>query len=496
MCVSLPRLIDLAAQLEQDSARAPDWLRRRDRALARELGGAAGDASDAEAGVAVWLDRVRPEGVPSEGERALRAGRLLAAALLLGGALLGGVAAAALFTYDGTHPVNVVRVLSIFVGLQLVLLLATLVLCLPEAWRRYLPGLATLQDALALLSPGRWQGALGRLLPGSQREAADRLAGMVRRQQQLYGNVQKWWILSASQGFGVGFNLAALGVALFLVTTTDLAFAWSTTLDVDAEALVRVTRILSLPWAGFWQAAVPTPELIAATQYFRADAAHAPGASAPWWRFLLACMALYGLLPRVSVLVWARLRLRAAVRTAFRRVPGVAALRDRLESQLVETAAEAEQPGPAPEPGSAHPRVVSLDAGARCRAVVWAGFPIADAAAARAALGVEVVSLHRAGEGGLEEDGVALRALREAGGGEPVLVLAKAWEPPVLELLDFLAEVREAVGEARAILVVPLALGEGSRVAPPSPRDAVQWSRAADRLGDPWTSVHTVGASG
>ena len=133
MRASLPRLIDLAGQLEQDSARGPDWLRRRDRALGRELGGAAGDA---EAGVAVWLDRVRPEGVPSEGERALRAGRLLAAALLLGGALLGGVAAAALFTYDGSHPVNVVRVLSIFVGLQLVLLLATLVLCLPEAWRR------------------------------------------------------------------------------------------------------------------------------------------------------------------------------------------------------------------------------------------------------------------------------------------------------------------------------------------------------------------------
>ena len=64
MTPSLPRLIDLAAQLELDQTRAPDELRRRDRALGRELGDA---TTDPEAGVTAWLDRLRPEGGESEG---------------------------------------------------------------------------------------------------------------------------------------------------------------------------------------------------------------------------------------------------------------------------------------------------------------------------------------------------------------------------------------------------------------------------------------------
>ena len=88
-----------------------------------------------------------------------------------------------------------------------------------------------------------------------------------------------------------------------------------------------------------------------------------------------------------------------------------------------------------------------------------------------------------------------VRALTDAGGDDPVLVIAKAWEPPVLELLDFLGELRQALGEARPILVVPLALGAGDRPAAPDASDALQWQRASDRLGDPRTSVHSVGAS-
>jgi hypothetical protein len=301
--------------------------------------------------------------------------------------------------------------------------------------------------------------------------------------------------LSCSQSFGVFFNLGALAVAFYLIAFTDLAFAWSTTLDVEAATLERVTHGLSRPFAVVWHAAVPTPELIAATQYFRAEGGHVAGSSAPWWRFLVACIALYGLLPRVAVLLWARFRLRAAVRTAFQKVPGVAALRDRLESRLVETGAVNDEPVSQPDAVEERAGTAALGPNIPCRALVWSGFPIFDAVAASSALGVEVASLHFAGTGGLEQDAAAVRALADAGGDEPILVIAKAWEPPVLELLDFLVELRAAIGDGRAILVVPLALDADACPAPPAGSDAQQWRRAADRLGDPGTSVYTVGAA-
>jgi hypothetical protein len=487
MSPSIGRLIDLAEQLSRDAERSPDALRRRDRALGREL---LQRGRDAESQVAAWLDRVRPEGGPTTGEQAERATRVLGLLLVAFGLFAGAGAALALFWYDGSHPVNVVRVIGVFVGLQLLLLCATLVLCLPERWRRFVPGLAGLQEALSLLSPGRWQRALRQLLPASRREAASRLAGLARRHHRLYGDVERWWLLSNSQAFGVAFNLGALAVAMGLIAFTDLAFGWSTTLDVHGADLERVTHLLSRPWAGVWPSAVPSTALIEATRYFRENAHHDPAASAPWWRFLLACMLLYGLVPRALMLGFARVRLHFAVRRAFRAAPGLAALRDRLSSRLVETVGEGDAPeaarGPEPKPHEGP----TLPPGVRCRAIVWSGFPLDGAAEASAVLGVDVLSLHRAGEADLERDAAAIRALVEAGGEEPVVVIAKAWEPPVLELLDFLADLRKALGARRAVVVVPLGLSDAGRPVAPAPRDALQWQRAADRLGDPWTSVH------
>jgi hypothetical protein len=483
---AIAQLLDLSAQLDEDAGRPLEVLRRRDRALAGEL---VGPEDDGQRTVAAWLDRVRPPAPGGTAERAERAHRALSALLAAIGALVGAGAAAALYHYDGSHPVNVVRVLAVFVGIQLILLCATGVASLPYRWRDAIPGVAALRDALGLLSPAGWLRGLQRLLPGPEREAAQRLLGMLGGQRRLYGDVEKWWLLSGSQWFGVAFNLGAIATALALVVFTDLAFAWSTTLTLSDRAFLGVVRVLALPWASLWPEAVPSAELVTATQYFRASGHHVPSHSGPWWRFLLACMLLYGLAPRVAFLALARWRLAVAVRRACRRLPGLAALRDRLESRLVETAAEGEEAPPREWPPVLLESESELAGGAACHAVAWSGFPIADAQAASRALGVEVLSLRPAGQGALETDALALRALAETPDDAPVLVLAKAWEPPVLELLDFVVDLRRALGEERAIVVAPLAL-QGDRLAAPPQRDAEQWCRAVDRLADPWTSVY------
>jgi hypothetical protein len=486
----LARLIDLAVQIEDDTHRAPEALRRRDRALGREL---LERFPDPERRVAAWLDRVRPEGGPTIGERAERS--YTAARVVLGGLglLMGSGTAAALFHYDGTHPVNVVRVMAVFVGLHAITLAATLIAMLPRRWRRGIPGLTGLQDALQVLAPGRWGAALIRLLPAARREASARVAGMVRRHRRLYGDVERWWLLTASQGFAVAFHASAITTALGLVAFTDLAFAWSTTLDLDPRRFTRLSLALALPWSRLWPEAVPTADLVTATQYFRASHVHTPGTSSPWWRFLLACMLVYGLLPRVALLILARWRLSRALSRAFARLPGVAALRDRLESRLVETVAERAEPAvPRETDGEGLAQGAPLAEGAACHVLAWSGFPLADAAAASADLGVAAVSLVRAGEGAVERDTEALRALAATRDAVPVLFVVKSWEPPVHELLDFLAELRAALGGGRAILVAPLALDASGRPAAPAARDAAQWRRALDRLGDPWTSVHAT----
>ena len=470
--------MDLADRLEADASLDPDSRRHRDRSLGLELTQRADRLTDA---VHVWLDRQRAGSGPSAGERAQRSLAAVHALLVLLGALAGAAAALAFFSYDGSRPVNVVQVLAFFVGLQAVLLLATGFLALPEAARRRVPGLAGLQDLLSLASPGRWQPALERLLPPAQRDALRRASGLARRHRRLYGDVQKWSWLVGSQRFAVAFHATALATLLVLVTFSDLAFGWSTTLEVDARRLESASRWLARPWSDWLPEAVPDRALIESTQYFRGTGVPTvvPGSGA-WWRFVALCLACYGLAPRLVFLALARWRQRCALQRAFERLPGVAALRDRLESSEIGTAAlEGESAAPAPAPSSGRR---GLPRPPRALAVRWSGLVLDDAEAARqiaAALGSETEDVIDAGAGS-ELDDAALVA-RLAASSLPPVFLVKAWEPPLGELLDLFGELRAALGE-RAIFVLPVAgeqAGEGARV----------WARRLDGLGDPELEV-------
>jgi hypothetical protein len=480
--VDLARVVDLATALDADSRTDPEVLRGRDRAFGRKL---AARADDATARVAAWLDAQRAPG-PSAGERALAAQRVLRGLLSGLGAVLGAATAFAVFAYDGGSPVNVMHVLAVFALLPCFLLAATVVLALPESWRARVPGLAALQDVLRVASPGRWQPALRRVLLPAQREALDRAIGLARRHRRLYGDAQKWLLLVSSQLFAVSFYSAALAVAALLVVFSDLAFGWSTTLTSEAGTLYRVVSILSAPWARWLPDAVPSLALAEQTQYFRGTGGFTGLAprSVAWWPFLLACMACYGLLPRLALLGFAMLRQRAAMRRVFASLPGVADLRDRLDSQWIATAAEGGEPAPHAPTVLAHPLAPRPP---RVRAVRWSGLALADpdtAALVRAALGSELAGVTTGGAGSGKSDAALIAEL--AGAEDPPALLVKAWEPPLGELFDWLGELRASLGAVVPIFVLPVADAAGGTPALAAGRDARIWSRSLDALGDPW----------
>ncbi len=483
--VDLARVVDLAAALDADSRADPELLRQRDRPLGRELTARAGDTT---ARVAAWLDARRELG-PSAGERARAAQRVLRALLAAAGGVLGAATAFAVFAYDGGRPVNVMHVLAVFVGLQLGLLAATAVLMLPDACRRRLPGLAALQDVLRIASPGRWQPALRRVLLPAQREALDRAIGLARRHRRLYGDAQQWALLVGSQLFAVSFHAAALAIAAGLVVFSDLAFGWSTTLTSEAPTLHRAVGRLAAPWSRWLPDAVPSLALVTETQYFRGAGGFTGAAprSTAWWPFLLLCIACYGLAPRLALLAFAALRQRAQLRRVFAALPGAADLRDRLDSRWVATAGDREEPVANPPLARPHPRAPRPP---RVRTVRWSGLSPAEgevAAVVRAALGSEVAGVTSGGAGSGRRDAALIDELAAAE--DPPALLVKAWEPPLAEFTDWLAELRAALGARAPIFVLPLAQGEGASLALAAGRDARIWSRCLDAVGDPWLFV-------
>ena len=496
-------LIDLAAQMRRDPRLATldeDETWRRDRTIGQDL---AGLRDNRVKQVRRWLHRVRDDEAPSAGRRTANALSMVSLILTLLGIILGWGAAMAIFYYDGRQPVNVVHVLALFVGLQLITLILFAITALPPRLLHGMPGAVAVQAGLGLMSPGRLEPVIARLLPTAYREVLSRFIGRSHAHQTMYGRVQKWAISRFSQVFAVAFNLGAIAGALYLIVFSDLAFAWSTTLRVSPSGFHQVTRLLAMPWHGWMQTAEPAITLIETTRFFRLQEGILPGAAANtaiepaelgrWWPFLIACMVAYGLLPRLGTLVFARWRFNTASRDAIAHTPGVAELCHRMNDELIETTAEQ----PEPEASTQDTKVSFRPAVAVARptAVVnWAGIDLDDQTLTQRVAEqwkVSVTAVYRAGGiSGVEEDDRVIEQLSDQ---EAVVFVVKAWEPPLMEFSDFLAAARTAMGKGRPIIVLPICVDSRGLAAAGEPQQVNVWRRHLQRIGDPWLDVTGLG---
>ena len=480
-----------ATTLFEDAIDVPLWLKseqlaphtervRRDRAIALEI-----EDGPPVNRVRAWWRSVARDADASLGTRLDRLRTAVTIAMALLGALTGAAVALTAFAYDGSEPVNVVRLLALLVGTQLVLLALTLLLLLP----RRVPGLSQLQDLLTALNPGAWAAAVFRKIARPPPDVARVLDLHAPRAAAV--RFAKWQALFWSQTAAVLFNVAALAAAITLVTFSDLAFGWSTTLEADSAMVTRVVQGIARPWAALVPAAVPSAELVEQSQFFRLEGSAAGTARAlgAWWPFTILALVTYGLAPRVVLLALAVNRLRAATRRLLLDDPAVAALLDRMDSPEIETAAAEHDESPLLEIGVPPPAPRAIPGNAR--ALIWEEcLPAATARDyARTHLGFAITIVTAAGGGELAADRTALERLA-ADAAEPLIVFTPAWEPPLLELLDFVAELRRRVGPGVPLVVAPVP--DGPRAVTPVER--ATWTRALARLADPKLYVET-GAS-
>jgi hypothetical protein len=482
-------LVDLARQLTADAGASLATLRHRDRRLGQALGARTGQPI---AQLLAWLDGMRGESQDAAiGARVDAAHRLGMALLAVIGLIAGWGAAAVVFFYDGQHPVNVIHVLAVFVLLQLLLSLLFVLVNLAGGAMRLVPGLTPLLDSMRSLGPGGLQYLLRRSLPPTARDTLDRLLGRGQGHLARHGAVDRWLVTHSTQVFALAFNVGALAGAAYLVVFSDLAFAWSTTLQLSAGDLGRWTDALSAPWAALWADARPSPELIEATRYFRLGEGTFPESPSlvglgGWWPFLIMAMAVYGVVPRLVTLLVARWRLRSALRRAVRHYPGVDDLLVRLNDELVETHADEPDRDTPHQTGAVELDEPTSVAGQPAVVVDWSG-AAADREAVGAWLGraVELTVAQWLDAGGahaLADDRATIAAVDEAPG--LVVVAVKAWEPPMAELSDFLRDLRAAVGAGRLVHVLPLGVDGGGAPQAAEPRHHDLWRRMLASIGD------------
>ena len=495
-------LVSLAMALDGEERENEAARMERARRLAPQL--ANSPARDSTALMLAWLD-ARAETEPamqSLRQQADSAWRLTSGAIGLIAVVLGVLATLGAFYFDGAGRVNVVAVLAVLVGVPGILLLPWGLAALPTRISQRIPGLAVLAVFGRVVNGGRLARAVWRVFPPALRDAMAVIFGQAGQHQALYAAVQKWALLRWSQLFALSFQMAALAACLVLVVFTDLAFGWSTTLTTgnatqDAQRVHRITSTLAKPWQWIDPPTEPSLALIEESRFFRVaaepvstrDAARLGG----WWRFVALTILVYGVLPRVLTWGIATIQFRRALRVSFSDNPGASGVLRRLQRASLATAAERPETATASAELGSETATESVAPGQRIEAVVqWSEVPLSadtlgrwwpDAPVMAAGGGMSVAA---------DTETVARVAAIMQGASGAVLITVKAWEPPLMEFIDFVVALRAAdQGVHTAVLVLPVGLAEGDPLPVATAAQIQVWRRKLASVGDPWLRVVT-----
>ncbi len=506
----IPDFLDLEYFLEADKqiaeAQGEAVLRERDRELyLGTIGGEDGDSNpDREWLIYRWLQERRSQENEEQGGQALLPGRMWyelyglfwAFCSFLAFAAGGGLCFSYL-SYSGEQPVNVSLFFLVFVVFQFLLLLM-----LPVGWLfRKLRGL-DLRDSilLSLVNKG-----LNRFLFIVRKSGFSQL-GNQRKQQfsaslaavqargKGYGSLFFWPLFLLFQLFGIAFNFGVLGALLVKVASSDLAFGWQSTIQLSSDFVAGWVQLLALPWSWFLAGSYPTMEQVEGSRMILKDGFYhlASADLVSWWPFLCLAICFYCLLPRIVLFVFGGMaRKRSLAAVSFTRAEHNQLLHrlltPRLQTQFVrEIRRKALEPSePVPKESPTAEKEMEADGGnITVNGSLLALIPdeLFDDCDRE-----ELSQYCEQRFGYTVQQTIRLNERYEypVSSVSPLLLLQEAWQPPILELINFLKQLREHSDEHTHILVALVGKPRPDTLfTPVSEQDMQIWQQKIALLAD------------
>ena len=254
-------------------------------------------ASDPEQRVLCWAQTLAQSSGQLEGMHIWRQRAALMLMLMLVLAFSAGVSAALSILGDGATSVNVVWALGALLGVNVLMLMF---------W------LATLG-----MTPGEL--SLGNLWLWLSRHVGGRDAVLLARSfATLSGRagISRWWMATVTHLLWSSLALGALVGLLLALSLRSFVFVWETTILPDALFNTLVQGIGWLPaQLGF---AIPDAAAVSAAGAAGSDRSAQTNAQQVLWAgWLCGALLVYGVLPRLLLLLWSVWRLRVGL-TSFR----------------------------------------------------------------------------------------------------------------------------------------------------------------------------------
>jgi len=465
----LADLVDLQTQLRLDQQADREQLKKRDRQIGIDL--KVGTRSNLSA-MRGWINALR-SGKSTPGVKAQRSITTLIVTLWIAGLVSGWALAQTVLAYDGSEPVNIVSTLIVLVGIQLLTLLLLLVFTSGA--------FSGIFEALSIFNPAA---LLTRVIGWIWHDQPEAIKHLLSQEQKLHGVRLRLPLLTyLAQHFTVALNLGIVAALLYLVTISDLAFGWYSTLEITNASMTRVLHTLSAPWNQLLPTAVPGAELVDISRFYRLQStlrssSAAAGQLGTWWIFILMCLLVYGLIPRLIALVIYGIRYDRIVTQGILASQGAGQVLARMGSPLVSTLSDQSESEQAVDHDRHVLKTRPLGRALPCIIVEWSGAKVAESALDN--IGIEATRFFTAGghQSLADDHKVTLNIADHKPQG--VAVITKSWEPPLLELVDFIEDIRFKAGKHCAIVLLLMPMDQ----AKVTPEQLQGWETALAPLDD------------
>lgn len=240
-----------------------------------------------------WYDIIKEDGVESKaGDNLSVAFRTIQAisffiSIILGIALIAGLIEKVGMTEGKAY--NIWKLLAIPVGAQWVFIIISILswLILRNNSRKL-----TLIEEL-----------IGQLVKRLSGKAGQQGWNDLYRSSNSYRSILSWKVAGITQWGAIGFNLGLIGGFYCILLFIEINFFWATSIDgFGLSQLDSLTNLISLPWTLLNLDWNPDQAQLIVTQ-LQIGELNPEGKPQYWYPFILASLVVYGLIPRVILLI-------------------------------------------------------------------------------------------------------------------------------------------------------------------------------------------------
>jgi len=428
--------------------------------------------------------------------------------MIFSGLIFGLTTVYSFLAYHGSRPVNVTSFTALFIVLQVIFILFTVVLLV----RRRVGKVNSYEGSIVhkIVSslffnvlPGIFI-KTGRLIVSRSIEDPDYFISFMRVKTREYRELFFWPFFILTSLFAFSFSAGVLGGMFFKVVVSDMAFGWQSTLTASSHNIHDIVSLTASPWSWFVPdtTAFPSLEQIEGSRIVLKQGIYSLTTQnlVSWWPFLCFGILFYAVIPRVVLIIAGNFFQQKALKNFNFSKPNFKQLIIRMKSPVLDFDTQESMVNQDIEKDPVKSELKGDSSASQQNVPVGKALLLVS----KSVYSHETIQVIIKGVGkylsldvietigikfDIDHDADAVSRI-EKSDADQIILLHEVWQPPIRELLYYITNIREVVPEGIPLYV--LLTGDAGREdlgVDGSDVNFKVWKKSVFKLEDPGISV-------